>query len=105
MKGFVVDKKGNPLHVAKTEWEPEVTLLDENGKEVTVKIPQPENTVYPDNFDEILAAMAAPPEKRMKPVFDKKGTFKLVSDNSSEVKLQIARNKKPLAEDAELSKA
>lgn len=103
MKGFKIDKEGNPTSLA-AEWEPEVTTLDADGKEVTIKVTQPKDTVYPENFDEVLAGMTAPAEKRMKPKFNKNGKVALIPDDSDAVELQRGRNKKRKKEDAELMK-
>lgn len=103
MKGFKIDKKGSPLNAV--EWEPEVTELDADGKETTVKVPQPKDTVFPENFDEVLAGMTAPAESRLKPVFSGNAKATFLADDSPAVKLQVARNKKRKEEDAEWSKA
>lgn len=77
MRGFNLDKKGNPISLAR-EWAPEVVSSvldkDEDGNEVvvekTVKVEQPANTAYPENFDEILANMLAPEDERKAYVFE-----------------------------------
>lgn len=63
MFGFNIDNEGNVISLAPA-WEPEtVTVVD--GEEVVSKNVQPDNTAYPDNFDEVLASMLAPAKERL----------------------------------------
>ena len=89
MKGFNIDKDGNVLSVA-VDWEP--SYIDQEGRESKVK--QPENTVYTEDFDKILAKMTAPAEVRENPVFAADGSYKMVKDESPEVLAYLAKMEK-----------
>ena len=74
MKGFNIDKSGSVLSVAVDLVS---SYIDEEGKEVKVK--QPENTVYTEDFGAILAAMTAPLAKRKTPIFAADGSYTFVA--------------------------
>ena len=80
MMGFKINDAGVVLHVVKSD-------PTEGAEEES-------STVFPEDFDEILAKMQAPAEVRENPVFAKDGSYKMVKDESPEVLAQIARQKK-----------
>lgn len=74
MRGFNLNNEGLVTSIA-PEWEPEVVserFDEETGEivEVVVEVGKPENTVYPDNFDEIVANLNGPPEQRLQFFFN-----------------------------------
>ena len=97
IRGFKIDKGGNPLHTV-MRYSADLGIddegLDSEGLDSPLELPIEESTVWPENFDEILAEMTAPADVRKNPVFDKSGKYEMVAEKSEAVTKQIKRKAK-----------
>lgn len=70
ISGFRIDEHGHPTSTV--TWVP--AILNEDG-EVVGRNPQPENTVFPDDFDTIFANMQGPADDRLRYKFKNKNKY------------------------------